>query len=174
MTATPSRYRARSIATKENLARAGVAVYGYLTGSRFTTTDGAGQTVPQNRNATIDDLKTARPPAFLAHGYFQQMRQRLGFTGTMQSRPSDNFTLTANAIVIRGNYENFSDSEHSYDMRGSQRTAATIGNGLIAWATFAATNFGPSAEWYFAPASYLSCNACNIVPYSSPVRPRRG
>lgn len=88
--------------------------------------------------------------------------------------PSDNFTLTANPIVIRGNYDNFSDSECSHDMRGSQRTAATIGNGLITWATFAATNFGPSAEWYFAPASYLSCNACNIVPYSSRVRPRRG
>ncbi len=128
---------------KENLARAGVAVYGYLTGSQFTTTNAAGQTVLQNPNATItggtiNDLKTARLPAFLAHEYFQQTRQRLGFTGTMQFKPTDNFTLTANAIVIRGNYDNFSNSEYSYNVRGSQLTAATISNGLITSATFAA------------------------------------
>ncbi|WP_294294692.1 TonB-dependent receptor [uncultured Sphingomonas sp.] len=128
---------------KENLARAGVAVYGYLTGSQFTTTNAAGQTVLQNPNAvitggTINDLKTARLPAFLAHEYFQQTRQRVGFTGTAQFKPTDNFTLTANAIVIRGNYDNFSNSEYSYNVRGSQLTAATISNGLITSATFAA------------------------------------
>lgn len=128
---------------KENLARAGVAVYGYLTGSQFTTTNAAGQTVLQNPNAkitggSIADLQTARLPAFLAHEYFQQTRERLGFTGTMQFKPTDNFTLTANAIVIKGNYDNFSNSEYSYNVRGSQLTAATISNGLITSATFAA------------------------------------
>ncbi|WP_308815294.1 TonB-dependent receptor [Sphingomonas sp. GV3] len=128
---------------KENLARAGVAVYGYLTGSQFTTTNAAGQTVLQNPNAkitggSIADLQTARLPAFLAHEYFQQTRERLGFTGTMQFKPTDNFTLTANAIYIKGNYDNFSNSEYSYNVRGSQLTAATISNGLITSATFAA------------------------------------
>ncbi|MGH2199005.1 hypothetical protein ACQ1Z2_15775, partial [Enterococcus faecalis] len=80
---------------------------------------------------SIADLQTARLPAFLAHEYFQQTRQRLGFTGTMQFKPADNFTLTANAIYIKGNYDNFSNSEYSYNVRGSQLTAATINNGLI-------------------------------------------
>lgn len=128
---------------KENLARAGVAVYGYLTGSQFTTTDANGNVVLQNPSAkitggSIQDLQNARLPAFLAHEYFQQTRERLGFTGTVQVKPTDNFVLTANAIVIRGNYDNFSNSEYSYDVRGSQLQAATITNGLITSATFAA------------------------------------
>ncbi|MBN8806811.1 MAG: TonB-dependent receptor [Sphingomonas sp.] len=140
---------------KENLARAGVAVYGYLTGDSFVQhytdasgnsqvlRDANGQAVLQNTSAKVtggtnNDLLTARLPAFLAHEYFQQTRQRLGFTGTMQFKPAPNFTLTANAIVIRGNYDNFSNSEYSYNVRGSQLTAATITNGLITSATFAA------------------------------------
>ncbi|MGK3891063.1 hypothetical protein, partial [Enterococcus faecium] len=43
-----------------------------------------------------------------------------------------------NAIYIKGNYDNFSNSEYSYNVRGSQLTAATINNGLITSATFAA------------------------------------
>ena len=128
---------------KENLARAGVAVYGYLTGSQFTTTDAGGNLVLQNPSAkitggSIQDLQTARLPAYLAHEYFQQERQRLGFTGTVQFKPADNLTLTGNVIVIRGNYDNFSNSEYSYNTRGSQLQAATISNGLITSATFAA------------------------------------
>jgi iron complex outermembrane receptor protein len=135
---------------KENLARAGVAVYGYLTGDSFVqhdangnvVRDSNGQAVLQNPNATVtggtaNDLLSARLPAFLAHEYFQQTRERLGFTGTAQFKPAPNFTLTANAIVIRGNYDNFSNSEFSYNVRGGQLQSATITDGLITSATFA-------------------------------------
>jgi iron complex outermembrane receptor protein len=135
---------------KENLARAGVAVYGYLTGDSFVQHDASGnvvrdangEAVLQNPGATItggsaNDLLSARLPAFLAHEYFQQTRERLGFTGTVQYKPAPNLTLTGNAIVIRGNYDNFSNSEFSYNVRGSQLQSATITNGLITSATFA-------------------------------------
>ncbi len=146
---------------KENLARAGVAVYGYQTGENFvqhiTNADGtqsivrdaSGQPVLQNPTATVtggtrNDLLTARLPSFLAHEYFQQTRERLGFNGAIQIKPADNFTLTASGIVIRGNYDNFSNSEYSYNVRGGLLQSATITNGLITSATFAA---GTGTNW---------------------------
>ena len=134
---------------REYLSRAGVAVYGYMTGDTFfqhdangaVVRDASNQPVPQNAGLQVsggsyNDLLTARLPAFLAHEYFQQTRQRLGFSGALQFKPADNLTLTATGLVIRGKYDNFSNSEFSYNVRGNLIQSATITNGLITSATF--------------------------------------
>jgi len=138
---------------RQYLARAGVAVYGYLTGSTFFQKDannnvitGAdGQPVPTNsalkvNGGTYKDLLNARLPAYLAHEYFQQERQRLSYSGAVQWKPADNLTLTATGLVIRGKYDNFSNSEYSYNTNGSLLQTATINNGLITSATFGASS----------------------------------
>ena len=142
---------------REYLARAGVAVYGYLTGDTFFQHDSSGnvvrgangQPVPQNANLQVNggnysDLLTARLPAFLAHEYFQQTRQRLGFSGALQFKPTDSLTLTATGLAIRGKYDNFSNSEFSYNVRGNLLQSATITNGLITSAAFGA---GSGTNW---------------------------
>lgn len=147
---------------KENLARAGVAIYGYQTGANLlgsyptdadgniiynadgTVTGGAKINGATATRASIATLSSARLPSFLAHEYFQQVRERMGFNGTAQVKPADNFTLTANAIVIRGNYDNYSNSEYSYNVRGALLQSATITNGLITEATYGA---GTGTNW---------------------------
>lgn len=142
---------------REYLARAGVAVYGYLTGDSFFQHDANGavvrdannQPVPQNstlqvKGGSYSDLLSARLPAFLAHEYFQQTRQRLSFSGAVQVKPTDNLTITGTGLVIRGNYDNFSNSEYSYNVRGNLLQSATITNGLITSATFGA---GTGTNW---------------------------
>lgn len=142
---------------RQYLARAGVAVYGYLTGKSFfqqdskgnVINDASGNPTPINPNLKVtggsyQDLVNARLPAFLAHEYFQQTRQRLSFSGAMQWKPADNLTLTATGLVIRGNYDNFSNSEYSYNTRGNLIQQATITNGLITSATYGA---GTGTNW---------------------------
>lgn len=138
---------------RQYLARAGVAVYGYMTGSTFfqkdangnAVTGANGQPVPINpalqvNGGSYKDLLNARLPAYLAHEYFQQTRQRLSFSGAVQWKPADNLTLTATGLVIRGKYDNFSNSEFSYNTRGNLLQSATVTNGLITSATFGASS----------------------------------
>ena len=143
---------------REYLARAGVAVYGYMTGDTFfqhdpktgvLLRDADNQPLPQRAGLQVtggsyNDLLTARLPAFLAHEYFQQTRQRIGFSGAVQFKPTDNLTITGTGLVIRGNYDNYSNSEYSYNVRGNLLQSATITNGLITSATFAP---GTGTNW---------------------------
>ena len=130
----------------ERLSRAGVAVYWYRTGAEMMnawTLDANGNAISGATlnghlptAAELADFSKARHAAFLAHEYFQQDRKRLGLNGALQFRPVDNLTLTATALVIRGNYSNVSNSEYTYGYDGSQMTAAEFGNGVVSSATF--------------------------------------
>jgi iron complex outermembrane receptor protein len=142
----------------ERLSRAGVAVYWYRYGSEMLN---GYPTDPNDPNhpiifgpngrvasgpllngqlptaADIAAFSQARHAAFLAHEYFQQDRKRIGLNGALQFRPADNLTLTATALVIRGNYDNISNSEYTYGYDGSQMTSAEFSNGVVTSATFA-------------------------------------
>jgi iron complex outermembrane receptor protein len=130
----------------ERLSRAGVAVYWYRMGSELMnawTLDANGNAISGATlnghlptAAELADFSNARHAAFLAHEYFQQDRKRLGLNGALQFRPADNLTLTATALVIRGNYSNVSNSEYTYGYDGSQMTAAEFSNGVVTKATF--------------------------------------
>lgn len=131
---------------KEQLSRAGVAVYWYRQGSEMMnawTLDPAGNAVSGATlnghlpsAAELAEFGQARHAAFLAHEFFRQERKRIGFQGAIQARPVDNLTLTATALVIRGNYDNVSNSEYTYGYDGSQMTAAEFSDGVVTSATF--------------------------------------
>jgi iron complex outermembrane receptor protein len=131
----------------ERLSRAGVAVYWYRQGSEMMnawTLDANGNAISGATlnghlptAAELADFSNARHAAFLAHEYFQQDRKRIGLNGALQFRPADNLTLTATALVIRGNYDNISNSEYTYGYDGSQMTSAEFSNGVVTSATFA-------------------------------------
>ena len=130
----------------ERLSRAGVAVYWYRQGSEMMnawTLDANGNAISGATlnghlptAAELAQFSQARHAAFLAHEYFQQDRKRLGLNGALQFRPVDNLTLTATALVIRGNYSNVSNSEYTYGYDGSQMTAAEFSDGVVTKATF--------------------------------------
>lgn len=132
---------------KEQLSRAGVASYWYRTGAAllesFSTTnaDGSrnpiqygadgravmGATINGSRPtaATIAAFSASRYASFLAHEFFKQERERISFSGAVQAKPTDNLTVTGTALIIRGNYDNVSNSEYTYGFEGSRMTAAT-------------------------------------------------
>lgn len=140
---------------KEQLSRAGSAVYWYRTGDALLeryARDGSGNIIygadgrvpggptlnGQLPNAAmIAEFSKARVASFLAREFFRQERERIGFSGALQVRPADNLTLTATGLVIRGNYDNLSNSEYTYGYEGSLLQSATYANGMVTSATFA-------------------------------------
>ncbi|WP_287980561.1 TonB-dependent receptor [Sphingomonas sp.] len=129
---------------KEQLSRAGTAVYWYRTGAALLESypkDANGNIVYNGPNgtvasgatingslpnkATIDAFSQARYASFLAHEFFKQERQRIGGSLAIQAKPTDNLTITGTALIIRGNYDNLSNSEYTYGYEGSRMTAAT-------------------------------------------------
>ncbi|MHA6720727.1 TonB-dependent receptor [Sphingomonas sp. RS6] len=115
---------------KEQLARAGVASYWYRTGDALLdnapdTATFNGKTKAEMTDAEKTAFGNARYASFLAREYFRQERERIGFNGTIQVKPVDNLTLTGTAMVIRGNYDNVSNSMYTYGYEGSRLISAT-------------------------------------------------
>ncbi|MBW8858538.1 MAG: TonB-dependent receptor [Caulobacter sp.] len=140
---------------RENLSRAGVAVYGYGSGGDFLNKDANGNILGmQSANATINGaapttasmaaLNAARYPAFLAHEYFQQVRKRVGLSGAIQWKPVDSVELTLTGLSIRGQYNNLSQSEYSYNVRGDRLQNATVADGLVTAASYGS---GTGGSW---------------------------
>ncbi|WP_022674983.1 TonB-dependent receptor [Novosphingobium sp. B-7] len=126
---------------KEQLSRAGVAVYWYRTGQALLDNAPATATVNGKPISALSateraDFSDARFASFLAREFFKQDRERLGFNGAIQLKPADNLVLTATGLVIRGNYDNVSNSMYTYGYEGSRLISAKYGNGLVTEATF--------------------------------------
>ncbi|KQM76091.1 TonB-dependent receptor [Sphingomonas sp. Leaf22] len=133
---------------KEQLSRAGVASYWYRTGAAllesFSTTNADGSRNPiqygadgravmgatingsRPNAATIAAFSASRYASFLAREFFKQERERVSFSGAVSAKPTDNLTVTGTALIIRGNYDNVSNSEYTYGFEGSRMTAATF------------------------------------------------
>lgn len=129
---------------KEQLSRAGVASYWYRTGAALLEsypkdangniiyagpngTVASGATINGSRPnaATIAAFSSSRYASFLAREFFKQERERISFSGAVSAKPTDNMTVTGTALIIRGNYDNVSNSEYTYGFEGSRMTAAT-------------------------------------------------
>ncbi len=129
---------------KEQLSRAGVASYWYRDGSALLEsyprdaqgnivyagpngTVASGATINGSRPnaATIAAFSASRYASFLAREFFKQERERISFSGAVQAKATDNLTVTGTALIIRGNYDNVSNSEYTYGFEGSRMTAAT-------------------------------------------------
>lgn len=141
---------------KQQLARAGVASYWYRTGAALldnapTTATINGKAISTLTAAERTAFSNARYASFLAREYFRQQRERIGFNGAIQVKPADNLTLTGTAMVIRGNYDNVSNSMYTYGFEGSRMTAATFkpgtdgSPGVVNSATFSGITSGTGA-----------------------------
>lgn len=138
---------------KQQLARAGVASYWYRTGDALlanapTTATINGKAISTLTAAEKTAFSNARYASFLAREYFRQERERIGFNGAVQVKPAENLTLTGTAMVIRGNYDNVSNSMYTYGYEGSRMTAATYkpgvdgSPGVVTSATFSGITSG--------------------------------
>lgn len=119
---------------KEQLSRAGVAVYWYRTGAALLDNAPATATVNGKPIAALtaserQAFSDARYASFLAREFFKQERQRIGFNAAVSVKPIDDLTVTTTAMVIRGNYDNVSNSVYTYGFEGSRLTAATYSPG---------------------------------------------
>ncbi|RSV26880.1 MULTISPECIES: TonB-dependent receptor [Sphingomonas] len=127
---------------KEQLSRAGSAVYWYRTGDALlanapNTATINGKNITALTAAERASFSSARFASFLAREFFKQERERIGFSGAVQARPTDNLTVTATGLFIRGNYDNVSNSAYTYGFEGSRLISAQSSDGLVTSATFA-------------------------------------
>ncbi len=135
---------------KQSLTRSGVEFFGFENaGSRFLTTNAAGQRVLKNPNAVITggtaaDLDNAVSPFGINYAYFTQQRERTSYVGTVQAKPTDDITLTLNGLHINGNYNNSSQSMYVIPgaWSGDVLQSATISNGVVTNASFGAASAG--------------------------------
>ncbi|WP_026009215.1 TonB-dependent receptor [Sphingomonas sp. ATCC 31555] len=138
---------------KEQVSRAGVASYWYRTGAALlenapTTATVNGKAISALTAAERTAFSNARYASFLAREYFRQERERIGFNGAIQIKPVDNLTVTGTAMIIRGNYDNVSNSMYTYGFEGSRMTAATYvpgtdgSPGVVNSATFSGITSG--------------------------------
>jgi iron complex outermembrane receptor protein len=146
--------------SKENLTRGGIEYFGYDQGTDFVTKNSSGAiTGTVNPGMTINGqapttsslaaLAAARYPAFISYSYFQQTRERYSFSGDVSWRPMAGLEFDLTGLLIRGEYNNYSQAAYSYDVRTSRATNANVSNGLVTSATYeAAPATGPgSSTW---------------------------
>ena len=126
---------------KEDLSRAGIEFFGYTNGAGITsnpTVSGSG------------DLATAKLPVGINSSYFQQTRKRDGIQSALQWRPDDKNEFNLTGIYVKGEYNNFSQSEYVCPGCGdlNKITNVTMANGYITKGTVSAAtgNGQPYAE----------------------------
>jgi len=118
---------------KEELARAGLEVFGYASAANFRTAAPTAQINGDPTNAVF--------PAGINAAYFHQIRQRDGFSTTLQARPTDSLTLDLTGIYITGKYDNFNNALFVFPAASTALLqSATVTDGLVTSASY-----GPGA-----------------------------
>ncbi len=142
---------------KQNLTRAGVEYFGYSSGDSFSsafTYDAAGNVTggptingAAPTNASLATLKASRLPCCINFAYFDQTRERIGISGAVQYKPTDDLEFLATGLHIDGKYNNYSQSEYSVAVwTPSTLQAATVNNGLMTQGVFGAKSNGDTAQ----------------------------
>lgn len=142
---------------KQHLTRAGVEYFGYSGGDSFNsafnydangnvtggpTINGAAPT-----NASLAQLRASRLPCCINFAYFDQTRERIGLSGALQYKPTDDLEFLLTGLHIDGKYNNYSQSEYSVAVwTPSTLQAATVSNGLMTSGVFGAKSNGDTAQ----------------------------
>lgn len=100
---------------KQHLTRAGVEYFGYSGGDSFNsafTYDAAGNVTggptingAAPTNASLATLRASRLPCCINFAYFDQTRERVGVSGALQYKPTDDLELLATGMHIEGKYK---------------------------------------------------------------------
>lgn len=142
---------------KQNLTRAGVEYFGYSGGDSFNsafTYDAAGNVTggptingAAPTNASLAELQASRLPCCINFAYFDQTRERVGLSGAVQYKPTDELEFLLTGLHIEGKYNNFSQSEYSVAVwTPTTLQAATVENGLMTRGVFGPKANGDTAQ----------------------------
>ena len=149
---------------KQSLYRAGIEYFGYGTGGDLsvnssTTLNGQAQTA-----TTLAEMKASRMPCCINFAYFDQTRERVGFSGAVQWKPNDDTVFDLTGLHIVGDYTNFSQSEYSVASWGGTATNVNYGNGIVTGASLPGTGYigfnpsNPTAATSYGTDAQLDTN----------------
>ncbi|MGN6278081.1 MAG: TonB-dependent receptor [Sphingomonas sp.] len=132
--------------TKDRLRRDGLESYGTIPASFWNGNNDGGVSSITTGNCTGDCATTllanpdARFPNAYGTSYFEQTRERKTYSGTVQWKPIDKLTLTADYLRIDANYNNFNQSEYAFPGNtwnsAGALTGLTVNDGIVTSATF--------------------------------------
>lgn len=130
----------------DQLRRDGVETYGTMALSNWA--GGNPDNPVDSRNfgctgacaTTLASNLTARSPNAFGTSFFEQERNRLTYTGSIQFRPNDQLELEFNYLGIKAEYDNLNQSMYAFqgntwNSLGSL-TGVTVNNGVVTNASF--------------------------------------
>lgn len=131
----------------DQLRRDGVETYGTMAASQWA--GGNPDNPVDSRNfgcvgacaTTLGANLNARSPNAFGTSFFEQERDRLTYTGSIQFRPNDQLELEFNYLGIKADYDNLNQSMYAFQGNTwnslGALTALTVDNGVVTSASFA-------------------------------------
>lgn len=130
----------------DQLRRDGVETYGTMAANQWAGGNPDNPVDSRNFGCTGTCATTltanlgARSPNAFGTSYFEQERDRLTYTGSIQFRPNDQLELEFNYLGIKADYDNLNQSMYAFqgntwNSLGSL-TGLTVNNGIVSSATF--------------------------------------
>ncbi len=149
---------------RQSLYRAGIEYFGYGSGGDLsvnssTTINGQAQTA-----SALAAMQASRMPCCINFAYFDQTRERIGFNGAVQWKPSDNSELDLTGLHIVGDYTNFSQSEYTVASWGGTASNVNYGNGIVTGVTLPGSGYigfnpaNPTAKTSYGTDAQLDTN----------------
>lgn len=131
----------------DQLRRDGVETYGTMAANQWAGGN-ADNPVDSRTRGCIAACATmltanlnARSPNAFGTSFFEQERDRLTYTGSIQFRPNDQLELEFNYLGIKANYDNLNQSMYAFQGNTwnslGALTGLTVNNGVVSSATFA-------------------------------------
>jgi len=130
----------------DQLRRDGVETYGTMAANQWA--GGNPDNPVDSRNfgcvgtcaTTLSANLTARSPNAFGTSFFEQERDRLTYTGSVQFRPNDQLELEFNWLKIEAQYDNLNQSMYAFQGNTwnslGALTGLTVNNGVVTSATF--------------------------------------
>ncbi|MDP3748203.1 MAG: TonB-dependent receptor [Phenylobacterium sp.] len=130
----------------DQLRRDGVETYGTMAANQWA--GGNPDNPVDSRNfgcvgtcaTTLTANLTARSPNAFGTSFFEQERDRLTYTGSVQFRPNDQVELEFNWLKIEAQYDNLNQSMYAFQGNTwnslGALTGLTVNNGVVTSATF--------------------------------------
>jgi iron complex outermembrane receptor protein len=130
----------------DQLRRDGVETYGTMAASQWA--GGNPDNPVDSRNfgctgacaTTLTSNLTARSPNAFGTSFFEQERDRLTYTGSIQFRPNDQLELEFNYLGIKADYDNLNQSMYAFQGNTwnslGALTGLTVENGVVSSASF--------------------------------------
>ncbi|GAA4770956.1 TonB-dependent receptor [Stakelama sediminis] len=131
---------------KDRLRRDGLESYGTIPADFWNGNNDGGISSITTGNCTGDCATTllnnpdAVFPNSFGTSYFEQGRERKTYSATLQWKPVDKLTLTADWLRVDANYDNFNQSQYSFAGNtwnsAGALTGLTVKDGIVASASF--------------------------------------